>query len=137
MKKIFLLNLLLAILTINIYAQQTVGLFTNTPESFDGYTLFGPKDNKTVYLIDNCGEKVNSWTSNFPCGSYYLLESGVLLKTGGSGAEMIDWDGNIIWQYSVAASHGNAHHDVEILPNGNILLIVYHTILAADVVQAG
>ena len=97
MKKLFPLNLLLVILSINTYAQQTVGLFTNTSESFDGYTLFGPNNSKEQYLINNCGEMVHSWTSQFNSGSSYLLENGTLLKTGGSGAEIIDWDNNVIW----------------------------------------
>jgi len=137
MKKLCLFNFLLVILSVSTYAQQTVGLFLNTLESFDGYTLLAPKDSKVQYLINNCGEKVHSWTSQFDSGSSYLLENGTLLKTGGGGAEMIDWDNNVIWNHSVMQSHGRAHHDIEILPNGNILLIVRDEILQAEVVQAG
>ncbi len=137
MKQLLILCLLVSSVCINTLAQQTIGVFTNTIESFNGYTLFGPAKSKDVYLIDNCGEKVHSWTSKYVSGSPYLLEDGTLLKTGGSGAEMIDWNNNSIWQHSVSQSHGQAHHDIEILPNGNILLIVYHEISQADVALAG
>ncbi len=127
-------------------AQQSVGLFTNTAESFNGYTLFGPQDSKTTYLINNCGEKVHSWTSEYYPGlSSYLLEDGALLRTGripgmggGSGiVEMFDWEGDVIWSHSVSGTHGRQHHDIELLPNGNILLIVWDKRLQPEVTQAG
>ena len=34
---------------------QTVGLFLNTPDAFNGYTLFAPKHNNVIYLMDNQG----------------------------------------------------------------------------------
>ena len=45
------------------FGQQTIGLFTNTPEAMNGYTLFAPLADKTTYLIDNCGQMVHSWES--------------------------------------------------------------------------
>ncbi len=133
MKKGIILFLSLILIVLTSYAQQTVGLFVNEANAFDGYTLFAPINNTETYLIDNCGEKVHSWSSNFRPGlSCYLLEDGTLLRTGrlqmmgnGSGmVEMIDWDGNVIWSYSAISTHGKQHHDIELLPNGNILLIV-------------
>ncbi len=147
MKKInYLLICALLCLCINSKAQQTVGLFTNTAEAYDGYTLFTPQDSEETFLINNCGEKVHSWTSVYKPGlSVYLLENGILLRTGrvtgqggGSGiVEMIDWNGNIIWSHSVSATHGRQHHDVEYLPNGNLLLIVWDERTQAEVIQAG
>jgi hypothetical protein len=44
-----------------IHAQNTVGLLTNEAEySQDGYTLFYPADQHTVFLIDNCGRLVHT-----------------------------------------------------------------------------
>ncbi len=121
----------------SLNAQQTVGIFSNSPDSYDGYTLFGAAFGKKQYLINNCGEQVHSWDSEFRSGSTYLLENGVLVKTGGGGVEMIDWDNTIIWQYSLSDTYGSGHHDIEILPNGNILLIARHQIDQADVLLAG
>lgn len=145
MKAIVLLCLVAAGF-VNAHAQQTVGLFSNTPDALDGYTLFAPVDSRTTYLIDNCGQMVHSWESAYRPGlSCYLLENGILLRTGrisgmgnGSGiVEMIDWDGEVIWSHSVRATHGRQHHDVELLPNGNILLIVWDERSQAEVIQAG
>jgi hypothetical protein len=133
MKKQLFFSIVLFLFVFNAQAQQTVGLFLNTTNAFEGYTLFAPINSTETYLIDNCGEKVHSWSSNYRPGlSCYLLEDGTLLRTGriqmmgkGSGiVEMIDWDGNVIWDYSAISTHGKQHHDIELLPNGNILLIV-------------
>lgn len=146
MTKTYILLWLACLLSFSATSQQTMGLFANTSQSFDGYTLFSPIKNKTTYLINNCGEKVHSWTSQYtPNLSCYLLENGVLLRSGrmpvqggGTGViEMIDWNGNVIWSYTVPATYGNQHHDMEILPNGNILLIAYDERTQAEVVQAG
>ena len=62
---------------------QTMGLFFNTPESFNGYTLFS--NNEFSYLIDNCGFKVNEWESEYKAGhGIYLMENGCLLYTSPS-----------------------------------------------------
>ncbi len=145
MQKTLLIFLILSFCA-NTYSQQTVGLFSNTAEASAGYTLFAPMDSYETYLIDNCGEKVHSWTSDYKPGlSCYLLENGILLRTGrimsmgmGSGiVEMIDWEGNVIWDYSSTSTHGRQHHDIEMLPNGNILLIVSDERSQAEVIQAG
>ncbi len=126
-----------------LQAQQTVGLFTNTPEAFDGYTLFSPTVSTTTYLIDNCGELVHSWTGSPMSGaSVYLTEEGHLYRKGKSTGnpgflEVLDWNSNILWTYSSSPDYGNQHHDIEILPNGNILLIVQDERSQAEVEQAG
>jgi len=140
------LGLLSLLFFMNSFSQQTMGLFTNTSDAFDGYTLFGPQDSMETYLINNCGEKVHSWTSTYLPGlSSYLLENGVLLRTGritgmggGSGiVEMLDWNSNVIWSHSVSSTYGRQHHDIELLPNGNILLIVWDERTQVEVAQAG
>ena len=134
----------------SLFAQQTVGLFSNTIDSYNGYTLFAPMASTTTYLIDNCGEKVHSWNSTYKPGlSAYILENGTLLRTrntnnttftaGGSGGgiEMIDWNGNVIWDYTISSSSECQHHDIEYLPNGNILVIVWDSKTSTEATQAG
>lgn len=146
MKKHLLLCLSLLVSILPMKAQQTMGLFANSMEAFDGYTLFAPINSTETYLINNCGEKVHSWPSTYRPGlSCYLLENGILLRTGriqgmgnGSGiVEMIDWDGNVIWDYTAIDTHGRQHHDIELLPNGNILLIVWDQYSQAELEEVG
>ena len=132
-----LFGLILIVYSNCLSAQQTVGLFLFDSLSYNGYTLFAPMRSTTTYLIDNCGEQVHSWPSaHKPNVAAYLLENGNLLRMGqtfnlgflGGGGncsniEMIDWNGNVIWNYDFSSDTTCLHHDVEYLPNGNILAI--------------
>jgi PKD repeat protein len=132
-------------------SSRTVGLMKNTSKAFDGYTLFAPKQNKMTYLINNEGRVVNKWTSVYSPGqSVYLLENGHLLHTcmmqggsigtgGGEGGrvEEFDWDGNLIWYYNLNSDTQRQHHDVKMLPNGNIVMLVVEKRTYAEAVAAG
>lgn len=150
MKKIALLGLSISLACSSFSQQQTVGLFQNTPEAMDAYTLFAPMSDTMTYLIDNCGEKVHSWVSSYrPAASVYLLENGNLLRTrsankpnfstGGSGGEIeiLDWDGNVIWEYELATDSSCSHHDIQPLPNGNILAIMWEAFSMGKAIHAG
>ena len=143
-------SLLILMLSSNLYSQQTVGLFYNTPQSYDGYTLFSPGASDTTYLIDNCGERVHTWAANVsPGNTAYLLDNGVLVRTGkaanpkfnigGNGGliQMFDWESNIIWEYIASDSTYCQHYDIEILPNGNILILLWVTHTQEEAKQAG
>ena len=104
--------ILLFLLPIIVSSQQTIGVFLNNPESYDGLTLFNPLGSSTTYLIDNCGNKVYEWNSEYaPAASVYLMENGNLLRTnrldstnivfGGSagGIEILDPESNVLWNY--------------------------------------
>lgn len=145
------LRFLILIIPFNvILAQpQTVGVFQNDAASFNGYTLISPTGSNSDYLIDNCGNVIKSWTSNYPHGEVaYFLENGHLLRTarvannfqsGGSGGriELYDWDGALVWSYNYSTNEYQQHHDVEMLPNGNILLIAWETKSSSEAVAAG
>jgi len=127
------------------FAQQTVGLFYNSANAYNGYTLFiGGGDN--MYLIDNCGELINHWVGEQRCGSTaYINKQGHLVRpiqkgvtnfNGGGiggGVEKMDWEGNVIWRYDYAESYSHhQHHDIEELPNGNILILAWAYISAEE-----
>ena len=118
--------------------EQTVGLFLNTPAAAPGYTLFAPMSYNVTYLIDNNGELVQSWPSEYGPGlSVYILGNGDLLRTRrlqgqffqtggrGGGVEIIDWDGELVWEFDYFSDQYWQHHDIESLPNGNVLLIAW------------
>lgn len=150
MKQTFGLIFFLTSLYITTQA-QTVGLFTNDSTSFNGYTLIAPLGSNQTYLIDNCGFIVNEWTNSpyTPGASTYLLEDGSILKTGniqdttlsagGSGGilERYDWDDNLIWSYILSDANERLHHDIAVLPNGNILALVFDYRTVAEAINAG
>jgi hypothetical protein len=106
---------------------------------------------RTTYLIDNDGRVVHKWESTYgPSGSVYLLENGNLLrgakepgapvfKGGGAGGRIqeFSWDGELLWDWTYATENHLLHHDIERLPNGNILAIAWEAKSAKDANQAG
>ena len=137
----------------NVFAQtRTVGLFVNdTVNIFKGYTLFAPKQNTMTYLINNEGRLVHQWNSSkYPPGqAVYLLENGHLLRTcmtpgnlgtgGGEGGriEEYDWNDSLVWFLNYSTSTYMQHHDIKILPNGNIVMLVVEKKLLTDIIEAG
>ena len=129
---------------------QSVGLFLNAPESFDGYTLVAPAGATRTHLIDNCGRIVNQWDSEFRTGeSAYLLEDGSLLRTcrlpsdyfsaGGIGGrvEKFSWEGEMLWSFDIATDTAHHHHDIAPLPNGNVVFLCWEYISPEEAAAAG
>ncbi len=135
------------------YSQtNTVGVVLNNELSVDGYTLFSPKNNSTVYLIDNCGEMVHYWsTPDTASGSLHLYNNGDLLFTakdystdvfampGKMGiVKKYDWAGNLLWSNTFVKENDYCfHHDMEPLPNGNILLTAWDYYTKEEVLARG
>lgn len=154
-----ILSTIFLLYTSLVFCQNTVGILKNTPQSTNGYTLFSPLSNQVTYLIDNCGRQVHSWRSRFGSGlSAYLQPDGTLIKAtqsnltgtfpslGGIGGriERLAWDGTIEWQYhhintrvSVGKRKYIQHHDFEVLPNGNILILAWEEYSKAEMIAAG
>jgi len=116
-----------------------------------GYVLFSPLLSATTYLIDKRGRAVRAWRSEVPPGaSVYLLDNGHLLRCGrqpgvpvfngggeGGRIQEFTWDGDLVWDFVLASGDRLQHHDIEPLPNGNVLLIAWERKSAAEAVAAG
>ncbi|MES9970055.1 MAG: aryl-sulfate sulfotransferase, partial [Candidatus Thiodiazotropha sp.] len=118
--------------------------------SLEGYNLFSSLDSTTTYLMDNGGSTIHSWVSDYrPGNGIYLLENGELLHTGNVGnsrfnaggaggvVQTLDWDSEVTWEYSYSSSSYLQHHDVEMLPNGNLLMIAWQVKSEAEALAAG
>jgi len=131
-------------------------IFTNflLCEAFDGLTLIttmgnGQNGSETT-LIDNEENIINSWSHNTGSASIgYLTKDSILFlpsgidNNGTNGAasgglfKKIDWYGNIIWQWELPEEICIAHHDIEILPNRNILAICRESKTLEETLNAG
>jgi hypothetical protein len=139
------------VLAIADEGDQTVGWFHRAPATYGGYSFFAPGRDTTTYLIDEIGRMVHSWPSNFnPGNSAYLLEGGDILRAaripgnpplvaGGVGGrvERIAWDGTLLWNFEYSSAQVQHHHDVEPLPNGNLLLVAWELKSVAEATAAG
>jgi hypothetical protein len=128
----------------------TVGLRRDEPGSFDGYTLLAPLRSTLTYLVDNRGRRVHFWPSQYIAGlQAYLQDDGSIIRSGwlnntnfaigGAGGivERIDWNGNVTWSWQYSSPTEVLHHDIEVLPNGNILMIAWETKTVAEAIAAG
>lgn len=133
----------------------TMGLVYCDEGTIAGYTLFSPIPSNTTYLIDHEGRHVHEWVSpgeHRPGLSAYLLPDGDLLRTangqehavgnfsggGTSGKiERISWNGTLEWSWRYDDTLHISHHDIEPMPNGNILLIAWEERTEEEALQAG
>ena len=133
----------------------TLGLVYCNANASTGYTLFSPIPSNTTYLIDHQGRYVHHWTSpgeHRPSLSAYLLPDGDLLRTANNAAdsvgnfsgggtsgkvERIAWDGTLEWSWMYDSEQYITHHDIEPMPNGNILMIAWEDKTEDEALQAG
>ena len=129
----------------------------SSQEVFDGYTLFCPLtdgpggggDNYTR-LIDNDGQIINQWNHEVSAATApYLLKDSTLIcpfkvedpfMVGAAyGGKIIhyNWDGHIIWEYTYSDTNHLQHHDIEPLPNGNILIVAWDRKTYLEALNAG
>ena len=140
-----------AALDITALSEGKIGLVSSTSKVSPGYTLFAPKHRTMTYLINNEGQVVHEWTKSQyePGQTVYLLENGHLLRCcfthaggftrGGEGGrlEEYDWDDNLVWEFDYATDKHMLHHDIALLPNGNILALAVERKSEAEYVAAG
>jgi hypothetical protein len=114
------------------------GLVKSAESAFPGYTLVAPLQSTDTTLVDMQGNVVHRWKSDAPPGqSVYLTEQGHLLRAervdnevfrgGGIGGRIreFDWDGKLVWEYTLSNDQFCMHHDFERLPSGNLLVIAW------------
>lgn len=140
----------LAIFSLCFSQERTVGTILYNENAFDGYTLFAPLNATNTYLINNCGQVVNEWSSSYSTATaVYLLDDGSLIREGaienkdipGAGGggiiERFDWDGNLIWSFVYNDENVRSHHDFQVMPNGNVLVLAWEVISSEDAISAG
>ena len=121
-------------------------------EVFNGFTLYTPMGNNPVtYLINNNNAMIRSWPLPAPVSSisYLLPDSSLLVPLRGAtnswpmqgpmGGRLMrfDWNGNVLWDYTYLTSDYIPHHDIEPLPNGNVLVICHERKTQAEAMAAG
>ena len=146
-KKLIYILLIFSNLTL-LSQVNTLGTISLTEEAYDGYTLFS--SHKNTFLINNCGQVINQWSSDYlPGHSVYILPNGNLIRAGRKGpstitfggvggiVEMFDWDGNLVWEFVYSSDDYRLHHDIYPMPNGNILVLAATVMSNEETILAG
>ena len=146
------LAIVLFIIVVNtqVLAEQTIGLFINEKEAFQGYTLFSPRHYHGTFLIGMDGKLVHKWEHTERVENAKLLRNGQLLRAvnllhpnfrrraGAHGRiELVNWDGSVAWYYEHITETEVLHHDFVPLPNGNVLMSVFQAKSNEEAVALG
>lgn len=117
-----------------------------------GYaTLIAPQNSTTVTLLDTNNNVIKTWTglSGQTGYSCYLMPGGYLWRSvkttnnsfmGGGlcgRVQKVDWNGNILFDYTISNTNEITHHDFCPMPNGDVMLIVYEKKTGAQMQAAG
>lgn len=100
---------------------------------------------KDAYIINSDGDILHQWdNSNITSPETapgYLTPDGLFLRgiesplaAGGDFSvgrwgtvQLVDYSGNVVWEYNSCTDNIECfHHDIELLPNGNILATAFH-----------
>ncbi|SEL98564.1 Arylsulfotransferase (ASST) [Aquimarina amphilecti] len=104
-----------------------------------GYILVNDVTEAKVYLMDKLNaDIVQEWVLDSRLGNdVFLLNNGKLLASlkadnpsfdiGGYGGkvQIINPDNSIFWEFTYSNESHLSHHDIEMLPNGNILILAW------------
>ena len=135
--------IILLMLNITSHAQDDLiqGVTIHEDEAADGYIFFAPITSQTAYLIDYHGNVIREWVSEHSIFAAYSLGDGTVLMAtrsgqGGGGTghiEQRDWENNLIWEFD----YPDLHHDIEVLPNGNLLMLAWERFPRDEILAMG
>ncbi len=121
----------------------------NSTNMIDGQILFAPIYSTSTFLIDKDGNILKNWTSeSLPGQSIYMSDNGAIIRTmklallapgggAGGGIQKISREGTINWEFTYNTDDYLSHHDIEPLPNGNILMIAWEYRTREEAIDAG
>jgi len=135
--------------SVTSWAQVVVS--DNSEKLSSGYVFIAPSASTESHLLRNDGGVVHTWPGTNPAGlAVKLLPDGTILRSGvvtssvfrnGSGAggqvEKRNWNGDLLWSYIIPDERYLQHHDIEGLPNGNVLILAWRFHTAEEAIAAG
>jgi hypothetical protein len=128
------------------------GLTINSDGLSEGYVMFAVPNSGSVYLVNRKGEVVHEWKGQYGgmATSAYLQNDGSIIQNavdpdfpvfaGGGEAgrlQKITWNNKTVWDFEYANEQFHTHHDLTVMPNGNILAIAWEARTADEVLAAG
>ncbi|MCK5617980.1 MAG: aryl-sulfate sulfotransferase [Candidatus Krumholzibacteria bacterium] len=123
---------------------------TIAQEAFVGNTLISLRNTNETFLMDIDFNIIKTWHgANFPSEIAYMLPDGSILRPtwdedlqwgiGGRGGRIqkIDTNDNVVWDFLCSDSLFLQHHDIEPMPNGNVLVIAWERKSEEDAIAFG
>jgi len=114
------------------------GLSCATSAQFDGYTLYNNSNQTTAYLINGDAQVERTWSCPSPANYAMALrdngnivrgaiQSGNIINVAAVGGKVpeLNPQGQIVWEFVYSTADYVTHHDLCLMPNGNVLLIAW------------
>ena len=124
--------------------------FINPDLVFDSYILVNDANSNRAFLIDKNANLLFEWPLGNNIGNdVFLLPDNRLLAIleadtplityGGKGGKIqfINRDGSIDWNFEYSTEDYITHHDVELLPNGNVIALVWERMPVQEAIENG
>lgn len=106
---------------------------------FDGFVLYGHQGQSTARLLDENGNIAHQWSMSDDNGyAMDIKDNGNLVRSvKNNGNQMngaavagkiqeVDPNGNTVWEFTYSSSTYVSHHDICLMPNGNVLMIAWY-----------
>ncbi len=119
-------------------------------EPAPGFRLYSPLNSPDTVLVDINNNVVHTWPGAGIRGiGIYLENDGTLtrgvhaanrpVQPGGAngGIQRMAFDGTLLWEYKHASTEGWSHHDLEVLPNGNVMFQAWDFLTREEALAAG
>lgn len=128
------------------------GLIKTSEGLAEGYIMFTVPNSSLSYLVNRKGEVVHQWKGNYSVDTSvgYLMDDGSLIQCAvdpdfpvfGHGGpygriQKLGWDSKMLWDFEYANEKEMVHHDIVVMPNGNILAIAYELTSYEDALALG
>jgi hypothetical protein len=139
---LFVTSTLFSAHAVEVFQTKTELIQYDKDKAYNGYTLFFPMAPRgftggVTLLIDMNGEIVHSWPG---VDNPKLYEDGHIV----GNFKEYDWDGNLVWQWSVPSDRTNIrpHHDMRRIYNKKLkehtyMGVVYYYLTKEEAVAAG
>lgn len=125
--------------------------FYDNKDTYGDYNLFSPLDLEKIFLLDMQGQVVKEWETDYiptndvsimPDGRFlglYKSDENIFDPMAGQGGttQIINQQGEVDWNFNYFNENYTTHHDVELLPNGNILMLVWNSHSLAEAEAKG
>jgi hypothetical protein len=115
-------------------------------DPYPGLTIISLRTTTDSYLIDMDQNVVKTWHgAEVPTELAYMLPDSSVLRPcrvpeaegRGGRIQRIDANDVVVWDYLFADDNFLQHHDIEPMPNGNVLMVAWERRSLAEAIQAG
>ncbi len=135
---------------VTIMASLSLSVSVRAQEPFEGRTLITPMNSSDTFLLDMDENILTTWHgANTPASFAYMFSDGSILRPckdnggqfegGGTGGRLqkIDASDTVVWDFFFSDYDHQQHHDIEPMPNGNVLLIAWERKTQQEAIDAG